>query len=227
MAITFAVMAAHFPDEFGQTPATQAISLIRDFPLVLPMAIFLIWIWLLVTAVTNGVNLTDGLDGLAGGTAVVTFAAYLIMGVWQFNNQCSVETFDPCYTVRDPIDMSVFAAACAGAVFGFLWWNTSPAQIFMGDTGSLAIGGAIAALAVLSRTELLLILLSGMFLVITISVILQVGSFKLTGRRISGWPRCITISSCSAGRKSSSWCASGWPTPCWSRSAWPSSTPSG
>ncbi len=205
VAITFAVLAANFPDEHGQTPATQAISLVRDFPLALPMALFLIWIWFLVTAVTNGVNLTDGLDGLAAGTGVVTFTAYLVMGVWQFNNQCSIETIDPCYTVRDPLDMAVFAAACAGAVFGFLWWNTSPAQIFMGDTGSLAIGGAIAALAVLSRTELLLMLLSGMFLVITISVILQVGSFKLTGRRVFrmaplhhhfellGWPEVLIV----------------------------------
>ncbi len=206
VAISFAALAVRFPDEYGQTPATQAISLIRDFPgLTLPLAAFVFWIWLLVTAVTNGVNLTDGLDGLASGTAVVTFVAYLIMGVWQFNNQCPLESLDPCYTVRDPLDMSVFAAACAGAVFGFLWWNTSPAQIFMGDTGSLAMGGAIAALAILSRTELLLILLSGMFLVITVSVILQVGSFKLTGNRIFrmaplhhhfellGWPEVLIV----------------------------------
>lgn len=205
VALTFAFMASQFPDEYGQTPASQAISLIRDFSWTLPLALFLIWIWLLVTATTNAVNLTDGLDGLASGMALVTFVAYLLMGVWQFNNQCSLESATPCYTVRDPLDLAVFAAACAGAVFGFLWWNTAPASIFMGDTGSLAIGGAVAALAVMSRTELLLILLGGMFLVITISVILQVGSFKLTGRRVFrmaplhhhfellGWPEILIV----------------------------------
>jgi phospho-N-acetylmuramoyl-pentapeptide-transferase len=157
---------------------------LRDLNWELPLGLFVVWIWLLVTATTNGVNLTDGLDGLASGAALITFVAYLLMTVWQFNNQCVVDPFDPCYTVRDPLDLGVFAAACAGAVFGFLWWNTSPASIFMGDTGSLAIGGAIAALAIMTRTELLLILLGGLFVVITVSVILQVGSFRLTGKRI-------------------------------------------
>ena len=96
-------------------------------------------------------------------------------------------------------------AACAGAVFGFLWWNTSPASIFMGDTGSLAIGGAISALAIMTRTELLLVMLGGLFVVITVSVILQVGSFKLTGKRVFrmaplhhhfelvGWPEILIV----------------------------------
>ena len=86
--------------------------------------------------------------------------------------------------VSNPLDVAVFAAACAGACFGFLWWNASPAQIFMGDTGSLALGGAIAALAIFTRTELLLILMGGLFLLTTLSVIMQVTSFKLTGKRI-------------------------------------------
>lgn len=205
VALSFAVLSVQFPDEYGQTPASQAISLIRDFSWTLPLALFMIWIWLLVTATTNGVNLTDGLDGLVSGAAIVTFIAYLLMGVWQFNNQCVTDSVDPCYTVRDPLDLAVFAAACAGGVFGFLWWNTSPASIFMGDTGSLAIGGAIAALAIMSRTELLLVGLGGLFVIITISVILQVGSFKLTGKRIfrmaplhhhfelKGWPETLIV----------------------------------
>jgi phospho-N-acetylmuramoyl-pentapeptide-transferase len=205
VAISFAVMAVQFPDEFGQTPASQAISFLRDLGWGLPLGLFVIWIWLLVTATTNGVNLTDGLDGLASGAALVTFVAYLLMTVWQFNNQCAIDPLDPCYTVRDPLDLGVFAAACAGAVFGFLWWNTSPASIFMGDTGSLALGGAIAALAVMTRTELLLLLLGGLFVVITVSVILQVGSFKLTGKRVFrmaplhhhfellGWPEILIV----------------------------------
>ncbi len=205
VAISFAVLSVNFPDDFGQTPASQAISVLRDFNWELPLALFVFWIWLLVTAATNSVNLTDGLDGLASGAALITFVAYLLMTVWQFNNQCAVDPFDPCYTVRDPLDLGVFAAACAGAVFGFLWWNTSPARIFMGDTGSLAIGGAIAALAIMTRTELLLVLTGGLFVVITVSVILQVGSFKLTGKRVFrmaplhhhfelvGWPEILIV----------------------------------
>ena len=86
-----------------------------------------------------------------------------------------------CYNVRDPLDLAIVAAAITGACFGFLWWNASPAAIFMGDTGSLSLGGALAGLAILTRTELLLIILGGLFLVETLSVMLQVGYFKLTG----------------------------------------------
>lgn len=183
-ALSFAVMALSFPDEYGRTPASAALSIVRDTPLVIPTVLAVLWIWLLITATTNAVNLTDGLDGLAAGAAVATFAAYALIGVWQYGQNCSMARFDRCYEVRDPLDLAVFAAACAGACFGFLWWNTSPAQIFMGDTGSLALGGAIVALAIFSRTELLLILLGGLFLLTTLSVILQVGSFKLTGKRL-------------------------------------------
>ncbi len=184
IAITFAVMSLSFPDEFDRTPASQAISFVRDTPIVLPIALAVLWIWLLITATTNAVNLTDGLDGLAAGAAVASFAAFALLGVWQYGQNCAFTRFERCYEVRDPLDLAVFAAACAGACVGFLWWNTSPAQIFMGDTGSLAIGGAIAALAIFSQTELLLVLIGGLFLLTTVSVILQVASFKLTGKRV-------------------------------------------
>ena len=120
----------------------------RDFGWTLPLGLFLLWIWFLVTAITNGVNLTDGLDGLAAGASVLTFGGFTLIGVWQYGQNCSAIVFDGCYTVRDPLDLAAFSVACAGACFGFLWWNTSPAQIFMGDTGSLALGGAMAALAI-------------------------------------------------------------------------------
>ena len=205
VAITFAILAVQFPDDRGLTPATQAVSFVRDTELVLPMAIFVLWIWFLVTATTNGVNLTDGLDGLATGAALITFLAYVVITVWQFNQACGSTIYDNCYQVRDPLDLTVLAAACGGACFGFLWWNTHPARIFMGDTGSLALGGAIAAFAVLTRTELLLALTAGLFMLITISVILQVGSYKLTGKRIFrmaplhhhfemlGWPEILIV----------------------------------
>jgi phospho-N-acetylmuramoyl-pentapeptide-transferase len=184
VALSFAYLATRFPDDQGVTPATAAVSAVRDLPWLLPVGLFMLWIWFLVTAITNGVNLTDGLDGLAAGASVLTFGGFTLIGVWQYGQSCAYQVTSGCYTVRDPLDLAAFAVACAGATFGFLWWNTSPAQIFMGDTGSLALGGAMAALAIMTRTELLFILLGGLFVIITLSVIAQVGSFKLTGRRV-------------------------------------------
>ncbi len=184
VAISFAFLSLQFPDADGRTPASRAVSLFRDTGLVLPTALFIVWIWFLVTATTNAVNLTDGLDGLAAGASVMTLGAYTLLSVWQYGQNCQFGEFARCYDVRDPLDLAVFAAAAAGACFGFLWWNTAPAGIFMGDTGSLSLGGAIAALAILSRTELLLPMLAGLFLIVVLSVIGQVGSYKLTGRRM-------------------------------------------
>ena len=113
-------------------PASNAVSLVRDTPLVLPTALLMIWIWFLITATTNAVNLTDGLDGLAAGASAITFMAYTLLGVWQYGQNCSFGRFERCYDVRDPLDLAVIAAAMAGACVGFLWWNASPAQIFMG-----------------------------------------------------------------------------------------------
>jgi phospho-N-acetylmuramoyl-pentapeptide-transferase len=129
------------------------------------------------------VNLTDGLDGLAIGASVMVFAAYTLVNIWQRNQFCQELPSPKCYEVRDPLDLAVISAAITGACFGFLWWNASPAAIFMGDTGSLALGGALAGLAVMTRTELLAVILGGLFVVETLSVMLQVGFFKLTGGR--------------------------------------------
>jgi phospho-N-acetylmuramoyl-pentapeptide-transferase len=138
----------------------------------------------MIAATSNGVNLTDGLDGLATGASVMVFAAFVLIGIWQSNNACELRPGPQCYEVRDPRDLAVVAAAVMGSCFGFLWWNASPAKIFMGDTGSLALGGALAGLAITTRTELLLVLLGGLFVIITLSVVIQVGSFKLTGKRV-------------------------------------------
>src|SRR5690606_15252153 len=135
----------------------------------------------MVSGFSNAVNLTDGLDGLATGAAAMVFGAYTLIGVWQLNQGCAVSPGPSCYDVRDPLDLAVVASALVGACFGFLWWNAAPAKIFMGDTGSLALGGALAGLAIMTRTELLLILLGGLFVLITCSVMLQVAWFKLTG----------------------------------------------
>jgi phospho-N-acetylmuramoyl-pentapeptide-transferase len=121
------------------------------------------------------------------------FGAYMLVNIWQNNQWCGQSGLDQpnlCYEVRDPLDLAVVAAAITGACFGFLWWNASPAAIFMGDTGSLALGGALAGLAILTRTELLLIILGGLFVLETVSVMLQVTTFKVT-KRLTGTGRRV------------------------------------
>jgi len=198
VATVFALLALSFPDENGQTPASTMISAVRDIHW-LDFAVlgsigaviaFAIWVNIIVISTSNAVNVADGLDGLATGASILSIAAYIFIAFWQFNQSCENPALDPanayrCYEVRDSLDLAIVAAAIAASLIGFLWWNTSPAQIFMGDTGSLAIGGALAALAILTRTELLLVLIGGLFLIVTGSVILQRAYFKITkGKRI-------------------------------------------
>jgi phospho-N-acetylmuramoyl-pentapeptide-transferase len=186
VAVVFAVLAMQFPDGRGQRPASPFISFIRDLNWFhLPAVVMVIWILLLIAGMSNAVNLTDGLDGLAIGASMMVFGAYTLVCIWQFNQSCSAAPGPKCYEVRDSLDLAVVAAALTGACFGFLWWNASPAKIFMGDTGSLSLGGALAGLGIMTRTELLLLLFGGLFVIITASVILQVGYFKLTkGKRL-------------------------------------------
>lgn len=188
VGITFAVLALNFPNEQGLTPASTAISFVRDTSLdlafagpVIGMILFVIWSNLITTATTNAVNLTDGLDGLATGATGMVTAAYVLMTIFQANQTCRGEAVAGCYEVRNPMDLAMLAAILTGALAGFLWWNTSPAKIFMGDTGSLALGGALAGFAILSRTELLLVILAGLMVVIASSVIIQVAYFKVSG----------------------------------------------
>ncbi|MGA4842526.1 phospho-N-acetylmuramoyl-pentapeptide-transferase [Streptomyces sp. G45] len=188
VGIAFAVLALQFSDSRGQTPASTKLSFVEDFGWSIGPVLFVVWALFMILAMSNGVNLTDGLDGLATGASVMVFGAYTFIGVWQFQESCAnaSDLTNPaaCFEVRDPLDLAVVASALMGACFGFLWWNTSPAKIFMGDTGSLALGGALAGLAICSRTELLLALLGGLFVLITMSVVIQVGSFRLTGKRV-------------------------------------------
>ena len=185
VAITFAILGLHFPDDRGLTPISSHLSIVRDTSLKFGTVLVVIWVLIMITAESNGVNLTDGLDGLATGASVMTFGAFILIGIWEFRQSCVLAAGSTCYEVRDPLDIAIIAAALMGAAFGFLWWNASPAKIFMGDTGSLALGGSLAGLAIVSRTELLLLLLGGLFLIISLSVIVQVGFFKLSkGRRI-------------------------------------------
>ena len=194
VAVIFAAFAFGSPNAQGVTPASTKISIVRDtgfdlmmFGSVIGSVLVVLWIFLLISATSNGVNIADGLDGLAIGASIMAIGAYAVIGFWQFNQLCgtAVENLARCYEVRDPLDLAVIAAAITGAGIGFLWWNTSPAQIIMGDTGAMGLGGALAALAILSRTEILLVLIGGLFVMVTGSVILQRAYFKITkGKRI-------------------------------------------
>jgi len=187
VAVGFGVLALQFHNARGLSPASTRISFIRDVPWLAVGAIgFVVLAYLVVSAASNAVNLTDGLDGLASGSSVMVFAAYIVISFWMFTNSCGSAraSASACYLVRDPLDIAIVSAAAMGACFGFLWWNASPAKIFMGDTGSLALGGALAGIAIVTRTELLLIILGGLFVVETLSVIIQVAAFKTFRRRV-------------------------------------------
>src|SRR4029078_1955339 len=188
IAVIFVVLALlpGLEDNREQTPAGHTISFIRDTDrFTLPVFVLVLFIVILIAGTSNAVNLTDGLDGLATGASTMVFGAYTLVNIWQNNQWCALTQGNKCYDVRDPLDLAAVAAALTGACFGFLWWNASPAKIFMGDTGSLSLGGALAGLAILTRTEFLLAVLGGLFVIITMSVILQVGYFKISvGKRI-------------------------------------------
>ena len=186
----FGYLALQFPDAHGVTPASTVVSFTRDInwtAMRLPLVVAVIWMTFLITSFSNAVNLTDGLDGLATGSAAMVFAAYGLINVWQRNQWCErASTSGPlCYEVRDPFDLALVSITLAAACFGFLWWNAKPARIYLGDTGSLALGAAMGGLAISTRTELLLVLLGALFVIETASVAIQVGWFKATkGKRV-------------------------------------------
>ncbi len=184
VGVVFAVASLNFPNGYDITPADPHLSFLRDFGPSIGPYLFVIWALLLIAAMSNGVNLTVGLDGLAAGPAGMVLAAYVIIGNWQLRNSCAAALAPNCYSVRDPLDLAVVAAAVLGGVFGFLWWNAPPAKIFMGDTGSLALGGVLVGLAILTRTQFLLAILCGLIVMITLTVMIQAGGFKMTGNRV-------------------------------------------
>lgn len=193
VGMTFAVMALHFRNPDNRTPASTRISFLRDTNINLAFAgwtigiiLFVIWALFLITAWSNAVNLTDGLDGLATGTSMLAFGAYTAITMWQSNQAChGVLAASPgCYDVRDPRDLAIICAAIVGACLGFLWWNTSPARIFMGDTGSLALGAVFAGVSILTRTEILAVFIGALYVVEVGSAALQMGFYKLTHKRI-------------------------------------------
>lgn len=161
------------------------LSFIRDTGVELG-GFFFLWVFVIMAASSNGVNLTDGLDGLASGSSAMVFGAYVIIAFWQFRHTCEAVQVDSCYGIGSDtaLDLAILAAAILGAIAGFLWWNAAPARIFMGDTGSLALGGLAAAMAIATHTQLLLAILGGLYVLETASVMLQVVSFRVFGRRL-------------------------------------------
>ena len=168
---------------------------------------FYVWTFVMLTSSSNAVNITDGLDGLASGASILVLSAYVFIGFWQFRHACSLPYGAGCYPVdvNAALDVGIVAGGAVGASAGFLWWNAAPAQIFMGDTGSLALGGLVGALAVVTETQLLLLVLGGLFVIETASVIAQVIAFRGFGRRVfrmspihhhfelAGWPEFTVI----------------------------------
>jgi phospho-N-acetylmuramoyl-pentapeptide-transferase len=136
-------------------------------------------LFLMIAGAANGVNLTDGLDGLAAGTVTISLFTYTAIGVvaWLVSQRAGAEDIGQ-------LDLAILGASLIGASIGFLWYNAFPAQVFMGDTGSMGLGGALAAFAIMTETEVLLLLIGGIFLIEALSVIFQVVSFKWFGRRI-------------------------------------------
>jgi phospho-N-acetylmuramoyl-pentapeptide-transferase len=185
VGVAFAVLAINFPNVNGVTPASTTVSYVRDLaPLGLGAVGFVVLAYLFIAGFSNAVNLTDGLDGLAAGSSAMVLVSYVFVSFWQFTHDCATDAIHGCYIARDPLDVTLVAAAAMGACLGFLWWNTSPARIFMGDTGSLALGGLVSGLAIVTRTELLLVVLGGLFVAITLSVAIQVAFFRATRRRV-------------------------------------------
>jgi phospho-N-acetylmuramoyl-pentapeptide-transferase len=190
----FAVLAIRQADISTELSFTRIGSTGIDLGPVL----WTVWAILLILGTTNAVNLTDGLDGLAAGSSTFSFSAFVVIAFWAFRHP-------EVYTYPQPLDLALVAGAMMGASAGFLWWNAAPARIFMGDTGSLAIGAGLAALALTTNTQLLLPIIGGLFVVETLSVIVQVGAFRLFQRRVFrmapihhhfellGWPETTVI----------------------------------
>lgn len=213
LALAFGFLALQFPNNNGLTPASTKLSMFREIDTfdiaiggaVIGTIVFLVFMYILIAAWSNAVNLTDGLDGLAAGTTAFVMGAYSVITFWQFRNACGADHAAGCYEVRDPLDLAILAAAGLGGSLGFLWWNAAPARIFMGDTGSLALGGLVAGISVTTHTELLMIIIGSLFVVEAASVVIQVAVFKTTGKRFfrmapihhhfenGGWPETSVV----------------------------------
>ena len=194
LGVSFSVLAVYW----AHASTTLSFTRYDSIGLHMGTAVWVVWGTLIIAAAANAVNLTDGLDGLAAGSATFCFACLAIIGYWQYRHFT-------IYHVGDALDLALASVALAGACLGFLWWNAAPAKIFMGDTGSLSIGSGLAALCLLMNLDLLLVILGGLFVIVTLSVVIQVISFRVFHRRVFlmaplhhhfellGWPETTVI----------------------------------
>ena len=184
-AMVFGVLALRFSNAQGLAPASGQLSFVRDFaPLPFGVVGFVVLFVLVVYTWSSAVNITDGLDGLAAGASGLVVGVYVIIALWQLRNQCVTTVATTCYEVPAPLDVAIVAAAALGGCIGFLWWNAAPARMQLGATGSLALGGLIAGLSVVTRTELLVLVIGGVFVVEFVSVAVQVAVFRVSHRRV-------------------------------------------
>ena len=191
VAVGFALLLAKLAKgeytQFSHPNTVTRLSFIRPSRVQLGLVVFCIWTFVILAASSNAVNLTDGLDGLASGSSALVLAAYVFISFWLDRHSCFVpQPRMGCYGIsgRAALDLAIVAAGALGAVAGFLWWNAAPARIFMGDTGALALGGLLGALAITTDTQLLLVILGGLFVLETTSVIVQVVAFRFFHRRV-------------------------------------------
>ena len=190
-ATAYAVLALLLPTKSGFPSAQAGMSFIEkpffDFAFAgraVAIVLFVIWVNFLMSAWTNAVNLTDGLDGLAAGSSMIAFTGYGLVAFWESYHLTGGKRAGFSYAVSDPLDLTIIAVCAAVACFGFLWYNSNPATIFMGDTGSLALGGLFAALSIATHTEFLAVIIGGLYVVEAMSDVIQVGYFKMTRRRV-------------------------------------------
>jgi len=194
VSVGFALLALEWVD------VSTDLSFTRSLDLQMGATLWCVWAVLMILGSSNAVNITDGLDGLAAGSATLVLSAFVIIAFWKFRHP-DIYGIEPAQA----LDLAIVAAALVGACAGFLWWNAAPARIFMGDTGSLALGGALAGLALLLDVDLLLPILGGLYVIETLSVITQIVSFRLFGTRVfrmapihhhfevGGWPEFTVI----------------------------------
>jgi phospho-N-acetylmuramoyl-pentapeptide-transferase len=175
--VSIAVLVAWLGPRFAGVE--RSITVVGEIAVPVGSTVFLVWVFLLLVGASNAVNLTDGLDGLAAGSAALALGAYTLIAFWQFRNPMAYPL-----SAGAALDVAIVAAAATAAAAGFLWHNAPPARIIMGDTGSLALGGLLAAISIVTGTQVLLVLVGGLFVIETVSVIVQVAVFRLTGRRV-------------------------------------------
>ena len=203
VAAGFALLALRYVDTSTNLSFTRLIDLDLGTWLWAGWAIFII------LGSANAVNITDGMDGLASGAATLVFFAFTVIAFWQFRHPAVYGTLGmttvPGGFAANALDLAVVAAGMAGACAGFLWWNAAPARVFMGDTGALAMGAGLGALALGTNTQLLLPIVGGLFVMVTLSVVVQVIAFRLFHRRVFrmapihhhfelvGWPETTVI----------------------------------